>query len=69
MNTLSLILRELVGLFVDDEFLALAVLAVVGAAAACAFLIGTPSIVVGTVLLLGCVGVLVLSVLKTSRKS
>ncbi|QND69167.1 hypothetical protein HB777_35960 (plasmid) [Mesorhizobium loti] len=29
MNVVSLILRELFGLFVDDEFLALAVLAVV----------------------------------------
>ena len=68
MNTLSLILRELVGLFVDDEFLAIAILLVVGLAAACAFLLAAPSIVVGTVLLVGCVGVLVSSVLRTSGK-
>jgi len=69
MNTFYLILHELVGLFVDDEFLAVAVLAVVGLAAACAFLIGAPQVVVGAVLLVGCVGVLVSSVLKTSWKS
>jgi hypothetical protein len=69
MSNFYLILRELIGLFVDDEFLAVGVLAVVGLAATCAFLIGTPSIVVGTVLVVSSVGVLVLSVLKTSRTS
>ena len=69
MNTLSLILRELFGLFVDDEFLAIGVLAVVATSAASAFLIDAPQGVVGAVLLGGCIGVLVLSVLKTARKS
>ena len=68
MNTLSLILRELVGLFVDDEFLAIAILVVVGLAAVCTFLLAVPSMVVGGVLVVGCVGVLVSSVLRTSGR-
>ena len=69
MNLLSLIVRELVGMFIDDKFLAMAVLAVVTLAAACAFLLAAPQLVVGGILLVGCVFVLVSSVLRRSRKS
>ncbi len=69
MNLFSLIVRELIGMFIDDEFLAMAVLAVVALAAACAFLLAAPQVVVGGVLLVGCVFVLVSSVFKASRKS
>ena len=69
MNLISFIVRELVGMFVDDEFLAIAVLAVVALAAACAFLLAAPQLVVGGVLLVGCIFVLVSSVFKASRKS
>ena len=69
MNLFSLIVRELIGMFIDDEFLAMAVLAVVALAAGCAFLLAAPQLVVGCVLLVGCVFVLVSSVFKASRKS
>jgi hypothetical protein len=69
MTTLSLLLRELVGMFIDDGFLALAILAVVAVAAGLAVLAAVPQIVVGAVLLCGCVGVLVASCLRASRKA
>lgn len=67
MNVVSLILRELFGLFVDDEFLALAVLAVV---AICGLLVwlAVPQLLVGGLLLVGCVAVVMSSALKASRK-
>ncbi len=68
MNTFNLILREFIGMFIDDEFLALAVLAVVGIAAALSFLLNTSSTVTGAVLVVGCFGVLVSSVLKAGWK-
>ena len=68
MNVLSLVLQELVGMFIDDEFLAIAILIVVAAAAALAFGVGASSLLVGTVLLVGCIAVLLSSVFKTTRK-
>ena len=67
MNILRLIGREFVGLFIDDEFLALAVLAVVAASAAVAA-VGMPSLAAGSVLLAGCVGVLLISVVRGARR-
>lgn len=69
MNVPSLILRELVGMFVDDEFLAIAVLAVVAVAALLAFQPAVPPLLAGGVLLFGCIAVLIFSALKASRKS
>ncbi|MCZ8546394.1 hypothetical protein OOJ09_19575 [Mesorhizobium qingshengii] len=66
MNVVSLILRELAGMFVDDEFLALAVLAVVAVAAGLASWLAAPPLLVGGVLLVGCVTVVVFSVLNSS---
>jgi hypothetical protein len=63
VKLLSLILRELIGLFLDDEFLAVAVLAVVAVAGAAAWL-SAPSLLVGSVLLLGSVLVVTASVLR-----
>jgi hypothetical protein len=68
VNVVKLIGRELFGMFVDDEFLALAVLAVVAVAAIAAWISSTP-VLTGVILLVGCVGVLVASVLQASRKS
>ena len=68
MKMLSLIVRELVGMFVDDEFLAIAVLAVV-AFAALLILVGMPPLVAGVLLLLGSIAVMVISVIRTSRKN
>ena len=63
MNLLSLILRELLGLFLDDEFLAIAVLALVAVAGIFAWL-AAPPLLVGGVLLLGSILVLTTSVLR-----
>jgi hypothetical protein len=68
MNVAALIVREFVGMFFDDEFLALAILAVVAIAAALRYLTGASQIVTGATLLFGCVAVLGASCLRTSRK-
>lgn len=69
MNIPSLIFRELVGMFVDDEFLAVAILAVVAVAALLAFQFNVPPLLVGGMLLFGCIAVLISSALKASRKN
>ncbi len=61
MSIPRLILREIAGLFVDDAFLALSVVAVVALTAA----LGAGA---GVALLLGCVAVLALSVLRGARR-
>jgi HD-like signal output (HDOD) protein len=67
MSALRSILKELASLFVDDQFLAAGLLAVV---AASWFLQtnGAGSAVSGAVLLLGSLAVLVVSVLSERRK-
>jgi hypothetical protein len=57
------IVREILGLFVDDQGLAFSILATVAAAVALAFGFHAPAIA-GAVLLLGCLGALVVSTLK-----
>lgn len=69
MTVLALIVREIVGMFIDDEFLAVAVLAVAGTAAALVFWIGAPQLVAGGLLLFGCIAVLVASALKAKGKT
>lgn len=68
MNALRLIFREFVGLFVDDEFLAIAVIAVIAASAAVAQIEGVPALCVGAMLLVGCIAVLLASVVRGSRR-
>ncbi len=68
MNVVLLILRELVGMFVDDEFLALAVLALVAVAAALSRWLSAPQLLVGGVLLIGSVAVMASSALRGARK-
>ena len=67
MKTLSEILRNVVGLFIDDEFLAIAVLAVVAVTAALMLVVGAPAEISGAFLFLGNVVVLVRGVLRTAR--
>jgi predicted benzoate:H+ symporter BenE len=66
MNLLHASFREIVGLFLDDEFLAVAVLIVVGAAAVLTRLQAVAPLAVGAVLLAGCLGVLLMSVWRTA---
>ena len=63
MKAVSLILRELVDMFVDDEFLAVAVLGIV---AIVVFLteIALPPLFIGGVLLVGCLTALTFSVVR-----
>lgn len=68
MNAFFPIVRELLGMFVDDEFLAVAILAVVAVAAVLIFGIGASPFAAGGVLLFGCIAVLLYSVFKASRK-
>jgi hypothetical protein len=62
------ILRELVGMFIDDDDFAMALLGIVALASALAYALAAPSVVVGGVLLLATLVVLIESVLRASRK-
>ena len=69
---LGVLLRALVGLFVDDGALALEVVIVVAAAAASATLVPDLPLATGGILLLGCLGVLLANVARAgayTRKS
>ena len=68
MNGIMAALRELAGLFVDDGSLALAILAVIGAAGLLATLMPALPLAAGAVLLFGCLGVLFANVLRAARR-
>ncbi|KFL29774.1 hypothetical protein JP75_19475 [Devosia riboflavina] len=68
MRLLALVFAEFVGMFIDDEFLAVALLAVVGFAAVLAFFVHAPAFLVGVALLAGCLIVLVASAVKGIRR-
>jgi hypothetical protein len=67
MNVLAALLKEIVGLFVDDAGLALSIIGVVAAALVLAFGLHAPSIVTGAVIVLGCVSALAVSVRRGAR--
>ena len=67
MNVFSLIVRELIGMFIDDGFLAVAILAVVALAALFSFILAAPPWLTGAVLLIGTVGVLISSAMRGAR--
>jgi hypothetical protein len=67
MNVVAGLLREFVGLFVDDAGLALSVLGVVAAALVLAFGMHAPSFVTGAAIVLGCVSALIVSVRRGAR--
>jgi hypothetical protein len=67
MNAIKGVLREIIGLFIDDGFLALATLVVVGIAAIL-LKATTAGVIVGALtLLVGCLVVLVLGVWRAAR--
>jgi hypothetical protein len=68
MSTLRAVFAELLGLFVDDEALALGILAVVVLAVALVALLPEPSLLAGAVLLFGCLGVLFGTAIRTARR-
>lgn len=66
MSVLRMIWKSLIGLFVDDEFLAIAIVLVVALASGLILLVGVPPLVGGGFLLLGCVAALALGVRRTA---
>ena len=63
------LLRELYGLFVDDEMLAIGALVVVALAGGAALLLPSVPLLAGAILLIGSIGILIASVLRrASRK-
>jgi hypothetical protein len=68
MNSFTAIARQLLGMFVDDGSLALAILATVAMAAFSGFWLDAEPLTVGAILLLGCLAVLIENVLRASRK-
>ena len=69
MSTLGGIFREVIGLFVDDGSLALAIIAVVLFPATVAAIAPDDPLVAGGVLVLGCLGVLAANVSRSARRS
>lgn len=67
MTLLTSVVRELAGLFFDDGWLAPAILGVVLLAAAVAAFAPDPSLAAGSVLVLGCLGVLFANVIAAAR--
>jgi hypothetical protein len=68
MSTLGSASRELLGLFVDDGSLALEIVAVVVLAWMSAILIPGAPLAAGSILLLGCLGVLFANVTTAAQR-
>ena len=68
MNVLIGVLRELIGLFVDDGSLALMILAVVILAGIFVTLAPDLQLAAGAVILFGCLGVLVANVARAAGR-
>ena len=69
MNVVTLIFKEIIGTFIDDEFLAIAVLIVVALAAALAYVAKLSSPLIGATLFVGCVAVMFGSVWRAHPKT
>jgi hypothetical protein len=68
MSALGSVFRELLGLFVDDGALALEIVAVVVLAGMSAILIPGVPLAAGSILLLGCLGVLFANVASAVQR-
>jgi hypothetical protein len=68
MSTLRSVVRELLGLFVDDGALAFEIVAVVVLTGVSAILIPGAPLAAGSILLLGCLGVLFANVTTAARR-
>ena len=67
MSALMSLLRQLAGLFVDDGWLAFAILCIVALAAVLALLTPRLSLAAGAVLVFGCLGVLLVNVIRAAQ--
>jgi Ca2+/H+ antiporter, TMEM165/GDT1 family len=68
MSALISLFGQLVGLFVDDGWLALATLCIVALASLIAFLMPSLSLPAGAILLFGCLGALLANVLRAAQR-
>lgn len=62
-------LREVIGLFVDDDALALAIISIVAGSALLATLLPHLRLVAGLVLALGCPSLLVMNTMRAAKES
>ena len=67
MSALMSVFRQLTGLFVDDGWLAFAILCIIALAAVLALLTPRLSLAAGAVLLFGCLGVLLVNVIRAAQ--
>ncbi len=67
MSALMSLLRQLAGLFVDDGWLAFAIIGIVALAAVLALLTPRLSLAAGAVLVFGCLGVLLVNVIRAAQ--
>ena len=68
MNTLSLIVKEFVGMFIDDGSLALFALLLIAAVSALVKLAAISPLLGGVLLLIGCLAILMESVRRAARR-
>ncbi|MER8429457.1 hypothetical protein [Mesorhizobium caraganae] len=69
MKVLRLILKELVGMFIDDGSLATLALVLIVAITAAVKLLALPPLAGGILLLAGCLAILLYSVRRAARRS
>ncbi|MGX8011133.1 hypothetical protein ACVDG8_020300 [Mesorhizobium sp. ORM8.1] len=67
MNVIRLILKELVGMFVDDGNLALLALILIALITAAVKFLALPPLIGGLLLLVGCLAILLESVRRAAR--
>lgn len=68
MTILKDVFAELFGMFVGDARLTAAILLVVAAAAVAIDVLGAAPLIGGAILLVGCLGVMILAVIRTARR-
>jgi hypothetical protein len=67
MNLVRLVVKELVGIFIDDGNLALLALILIAAVTAAVKLLAMPPLLGGVLLLAGCIAILIESVRRAAR--
>lgn len=68
MSLLGMVWKSFIGLLIDDEFLAIAIVLVVALTSGLILLVEVPPLLGGSFLLLGCVAGLALGVRRTARR-
>lgn len=68
MKLLKAIIKEAIGMFVDDGMLALLCALLVAVATVAVLVLGLPALWGGLVLLIGCIAIIAWSVINASRR-